>query len=568
MKRYFLLILAFTALVIPGQCDLEILGFDPDGPTITVAFNNTENCGGSAGPTGISEIQFGFQALDADCNAMNQGWDFPWGLSIPDDNSHPGWVYSATTTESPTNWTNLDVWSSYNVEPPYYTGDTVVFPLDDFYQTGGDGLFANLPNVFDFWLGQDLSMQAVIWQISYGPTMYADEGGWAEVGGLGGGITPPCCGLYEDGNWEDNWVVVGPCAMQSDYMDGVIDDVEFEVGCIGDDAYYTVDYTVWNYGPDTIWSYCVDFWFQDQIDCYSGYDNPIYWIPPGGGQTATGGPFPFPWYGGGGFFNLSLDSIPGEIITGNNNTTVYLPEMPECPVVADTVIVELPPDTIIEFVSLPPDTVEVLEIDTVVVTDTIPVPINWYFYDTTYIYVTDTLVEYIELPADTVVLYETVIDSVEVYLTDTVEVVEYVYLTDTVEVEVVVVEYVVLTDTILDTLYIDCATGLECGELFPEIYNCDDAQLYIPNAFSPNNDGTNDAWKVVYDPTCWKSVSYTIFNRWGEVVYWGYGDEVWDGSVNGGSHYVSDGVYVYTCSARRESDAEIVQESGYITVFR
>ena len=620
MKRYLLLLILCSGFATAAQCDLEILDFDPNAATITVAFNNTTSCGGTAGPTGIAELQFGFQAVDDSCNALNQGWDFPWGLSIPDDNNHPGWVYSATTTESPTNWTNLDVWAEYDIDPPYYTGDTVTFPLDDFYQSNSGSLCSTLPDVFDFWLEQDLGIQAVIWQISYGPTMYAEDGGWAEVGANGDG-TSYGGGLYEDANFLDNWVQVN-CMQQSDYTDGVIDDVEFEVGCIGDEAYYTVDYTVWNYGPDTIWSYCVDFWFQNQIDCYSGYDNPIYWIPPGGGQTATGGPFPFPWYGGGGFFNLSLDSIPGEVITGNNNTTVSLPEMPECPVVADTLIVMLPPDTVIEYVSLDPDTVEIFLVDTLVVTeydttyvelppdtvvitdtipvpinwyfydttyiyvtdtlveyielppdtiveyDTIPVPINWYFYDTTYIYVTDTLVEYIELPADTVVLYETVIDSVEVYLTDTVELVDYVYLTDTVEVEVVVVEYVVLTDTILDTLYIDCATGLECGELFPEIYNCDDAQLYIPNAFSPNNDGTNDAWKVVYDPTCWKSVSYTIFNRWGEVVYWGYGDEPWDGSVNGGSHYVSDGVYVYTCSARRESDAEIVQESGYITVFR
>ena len=60
--------------------------------------------------------------------------------------------------------------------------------------------------------------------------MYADEGGWAEVGGLGGGVTPDCYGIYEDNNWEDNWVVVGPCAMQSDHTDGVIDNVSFEVG--------------------------------------------------------------------------------------------------------------------------------------------------------------------------------------------------------------------------------------------------------------------------------------------------------------------------------------------------
>ena len=176
MKRYLLLLILCSGFATAAQCDLEILDFDPNAATITIAFNNTTSCGGAAGPTGIAELQFGFQALDSDCNALNQGWDFPWGLSIPDDNNHPGWIYSATTTEWGNNWTNLDVWADYDVDPPYYTGDTITFPLDDFYQTGGNDLFANLPNAFDFWLGQDLSIQAVIWQISYGPNMYADEG--------------------------------------------------------------------------------------------------------------------------------------------------------------------------------------------------------------------------------------------------------------------------------------------------------------------------------------------------------------------------------------------------------
>lgn len=458
VKNYILL-LFFFPLLVKSQCDLELLEFDPIAGEITVAFNNTENCGGEGGPDGISELQFGFQALDEDCNALNQGWEFPWGLTTSDESNHPGWIFSATTNEWGTNWTNLDVWADYDVDPPYYTGDTITFPLADFYQNGGTDLFSNLLNAFDFWLGQDLGIQVVIWQISYGPTMYAADGGWAEVGVNGDG-TSWGSGLYEDANFTDNWIIMCP------------DDI-----------------------PETVYVY-------------------------------------------------------------------------------DTVYVELPPDTvyIVEldttYIQLPADTVYITEVDTVVVTDTIPVAINWYFYDTTYIYVTDTLVEYVQLPADTVVLYETVIDSVEVYLTDTVEVVDYVYLTDTIEVEVAVIEYVVLTDTILDTLYIDCATGLDCAELFPDIYNCENAQLYIPNAFSPNNDGTNDAWSVKYDPDCWTSVGYTIFNRWGDVMYWGAGDQAWDGSVNGGSHYVSDGVYVYTCSARRESDAEIVQESGYITVFR
>ena len=75
MKRWLLLLWFPTASY--AQCDLEILDFNLE--TITVAFNNTENCGGEGGPDGISEIQFGFQALDADCNAMNIGWDFPSG---------------------------------------------------------------------------------------------------------------------------------------------------------------------------------------------------------------------------------------------------------------------------------------------------------------------------------------------------------------------------------------------------------------------------------------------------------------------------------------------------------
>lgn len=204
-----LILLCMLPITLFSQCDLELLQFDPVAGEITVAFNNTESCGGAAGPTGIAEIQFGFQALDSNCNAMNQGWDFPWGLSIPGDNNHPGWIYSATTTLSGTNWTNLDVWADYDVDPPYFTGDTITFPLNDFYQAGGTGMFSNLLNAFEFWMDQGLGIQAVIWQISYGPTQYAADGGWAEVGANGDG-TAVGSGLYEDLNWQDNWIMMCP----------------------------------------------------------------------------------------------------------------------------------------------------------------------------------------------------------------------------------------------------------------------------------------------------------------------------------------------------------------------
>lgn len=206
-KFWWMIFLLLLSKLLNGQCDLQLLGVDLVEGTVTVAFNNTDNCGGTGGPDGVSEIQFGFQALDADCNAMNIGWNFPSGVSIPDDSNHPGWVYSATTTEASSNWTN-----SYadSVDPPYYAGDTVSFPIYNVYQESSGGIWYQMEDILNFWIDEGYSIQVVIWQISYGVTMYAEDGGWAEVGPNGDG-TSSGSGDYEDDNFLDNWVVIGPC---------------------------------------------------------------------------------------------------------------------------------------------------------------------------------------------------------------------------------------------------------------------------------------------------------------------------------------------------------------------
>ncbi len=206
-RFWWMIFLLLLSKLLNGQCDLELLGVDLIEGEVTVAFNNTTNCGGTGGPDGVSEIQFGFQALDENCNAMNVGWDFPFGLSTSGTNNHPGWVYSATTTEAVSNWTN-----SYDesVDPPYYVGDTVSFPIYNVYNESSGGIWYNMENILNYWIDEGYSIQVVIWQISYGPTMYAADGGWAEVGPNGDG-TSWGSGLYEDGNFLDNWVVIGPC---------------------------------------------------------------------------------------------------------------------------------------------------------------------------------------------------------------------------------------------------------------------------------------------------------------------------------------------------------------------
>ena len=163
-------------------------------------------------------------------------------------------------------------------------------------------------------------------------------------------------------------------------------------------------------------------------------------------------------------------------------------------------------------------------------------------------YLTDTLIEYI---ADTVV-----VDN-------------YIYTTDTLEVEIL--EYVFLTDTITEIIEVDCNTNLPCNELIVD--ECWPWSIFIPNVMTPNNDGVNDVWQIILDLECWVDVEFKIYNRWGGLVFEGYGEDYnsypyWDGSMQGGPSYVADGMYVYTFYARKHSSPEIYQKSGHLTVLR
>lgn len=59
--------------------------------------------------------------------------------------------------------------------------------------------------------------------------------------------------------------------------------------------------------------------------------------------------------------------------------------------------------------------------------------------------------------------------------------------------------------------------------------------FYIPNVFSPNDDGSNDFFTIYFeDEIQVKSVSASIFDRWGNLVYESTGDHVeWKGDFHG-----------------------------------
>lgn len=69
--------------------------------------------------------------------------------------------------------------------------------------------------------------------------------------------------------------------------------------------------------------------------------------------------------------------------------------------------------------------------------------------------------------------------------------------------------------------------------------------VFIPNAFTPDLNDLNENFRPVSECP-FTDYNFTIFNRWGEVVFSSLQpQDAWNGSVNGGKYYTNGGVYTY-----------------------
>lgn len=79
-------------------------------------------------------------------------------------------------------------------------------------------------------------------------------------------------------------------------------------------------------------------------------------------------------------------------------------------------------------------------------------------------------------------------------------------------------------------------------------------RIYVPNSFSPNNDGTNDFFKAYGEGI--ETYEITVWNRWGQQVYRSFDIENgWDGKARLTDEFVPSGVYLYRM--------DIVDKRGY-----
>jgi gliding motility-associated-like protein len=102
--------------------------------------------------------------------------------------------------------------------------------------------------------------------------------------------------------------------------------------------------------------------------------------------------------------------------------------------------------------------------------------------------------------------------------------------------------------TVSETGYYGVTITNTCGSYFDEIletFSECSAYAFIPNPFTPDQDGLNEAWVPVVHNTEYYEIF--IFNRWGDLMFHSLDPkEAWDGDVhNQNDYFAQDGIYNY-----------------------
>ncbi len=111
---------------------------------------------------------------------------------------------------------------------------------------------------------------------------------------------------------------------------------------------------------------------------------------------------------------------------------------------------------------------------------------------------------------------------------------------------------------------IGCQNSLSAAPVTGKTTNPLGNQVYIPNAFTPNNDGNNDYF-LVYGNTI-SQIKMRVFTQWGQLIFESRVKENgWDGTFKG--QMQPNGVYVYSIDLTF-NDGTKTHKDGTVTILR
>ncbi|MEO7176743.1 MAG: M43 family zinc metalloprotease [Saprospiraceae bacterium] len=90
--------------------------------------------------------------------------------------------------------------------------------------------------------------------------------------------------------------------------------------------------------------------------------------------------------------------------------------------------------------------------------------------------------------------------------------------------------------------------------------------IFIPNGFSPNDDGVNDTWSLLGDTEGLRSARIYVFERWGGTVFTSDSPQFqWDGKLKGKP--LLSGVYIFLLQLEYQTGLR-EEKTGDVTIWR
>ena len=171
--------------------------------------------------------------------------------------------------------------------------------------------------------------------------------------------------------------------------------------------------------------------------------------------------------------------------------------------------------------------------------------------------VPDTEIQFFDASANDVVAYYWVFDTLNVLGTSTAQNPVFQFPYD-------VGGYYPVSLTVMDTN--NCTNTVVRTIVVNDLFN-----LFIPNAFSPNNDGINDIFRIEGTDIDASRFKLQVFDRWGGIVFETTDPEVgWNGSYQtvNEEYYAQDGIYAWRVVVHSQSTTERKEFSGSVNLMR
>ena len=93
--------------------------------------------------------------------------------------------------------------------------------------------------------------------------------------------------------------------------------------------------------------------------------------------------------------------------------------------------------------------------------------------------------------------------------------------------------------------------------------------FYVPNGFTPDDDGLNDTWGPVGQSFEYESYNAQIYDRWGKLIWQTDNPtKFWDGTMRSSGKIVKQGLYVYVFTLKKFNTFEPKVIKGTVTLYR